>query len=316
MSEAHFWLLPTLSAFLLYGLGQGYAKMYIADMKPARFCLYFIAGKVVLTLGVFLWASYLSAEGNPSPFAPGVRQFLFCGLLAGALDAAGWVFYFESLLGGPVSIVGTVSAAYPVVTAVLARIFLAEHLSSIQYMGVILVIAGCIGIAYEPSGQNRDKPAPTEKAKRRFFGMPVWFIQALLADFCWGSGATMQDYFFMLPNAGEVASDYNLMLYVMLSGVFVFGGYGWIRDEQKGYPAREVAHATVPVGMFAIGDLATIVAYGVGTATLVTTLSGAYPAVTLVFAYLHPALRERPTFFQWTCIALIFAGMLIAPGSG
>jgi drug/metabolite transporter (DMT)-like permease len=38
--------------------------------------------------------------------------------------------------------------------------------------------------------------------------------------------------------------------------------------------------------------------------------------VTLVFAYLHPALRERPTLFQWVCIVLIFIGMLIAPGPG
>jgi uncharacterized membrane protein len=322
LSEAHFWLLPTLSAFFLYGFGQGYAKMYIADMKPPRFCLYFIAVKAVLTLGVFLWASYMSAEGNPSPFNAEGRQFLFCGLLAGALDAAGWVLYFESLLGGPVSIVGTVSAAYPVVTAVLARIFLAEHLSSIQYMGVILVIAGCIGIAYEPStptgglSTGRDKSSPTEKAKRRFMGMPLWFIEAVLADFCWGSGATMQDYFYMLPRADEVTSESNLMLYMMLSGVLVLGGYGWIRDEQKGCPAREVARAMPPAAMFVIGDLATIVAYGMGTATLVTTLSGAYPAVTLVFAYLHPALRERPTFFQWVCIVLIFIGMLIAPGPG
>jgi drug/metabolite transporter (DMT)-like permease len=308
--------------------------MYIADMKPPRFCLYFIGVKAVLTLGNFLLVAYLSAEGKPSPFAPEVRQFMFCGLLAGALDAAGWVLYFESLLGGPVSIVGTVSAAYAVVTALEARIFLDEgtvsaayavvtalearifldeYLSPIQYLGVMLVIGGCIGIAYEPSGRNREKSASSEKARRRILGMPLWFIQAVLADFCWGSGATLQDYFYMLPRADDVTSESNLMLYMMLSSVLVLGGYGWIRDEQKGCPAKEVAHATPPAAMFVIGDLAAIVAYGMGTATLVTTLSGAYPAVTLLFAYLHPALRERPTGLQWFCIVLIFIGMLIAP---
>lgn len=287
--------------------------MYIADMKPPRFCLYFIGVKAVLTLAYFLWAFYTSAEGKPSPFAPEVHQFLFCGLLAGTLDAAGWVLYFESLLGGPVSIVGTVSAAYAVVTALEARIFLDEYLSPIQYLGVMLVIGGCIGIAYEPSGRNREKSASSEKARRRILGMPLWFIQAVLADFCWGSGATLQDYFYMLPRADEVTTESNLMLYMMLSSVLVLGGYGWIRDEQKGCPAGEVKHATPPAAMFVIGDLAAIVAYGMGTATLVTTLSGAYPAVTLLFAYLHPALRERPTGLQWFCIVLIFIGMLIAP---
>jgi drug/metabolite transporter (DMT)-like permease len=42
----------------------------------------------------------------------------------------------------------------------------------------------------------------------------------------------------------------------------------------------------------------------------VTTLSGAYPAVTLVYAYF--VIKERPTFLQWTCIALVFVGMLLS----
>jgi hypothetical protein len=35
------WLTPALLALLLYGLGQGFVKMWITEVPPARFCLYF-----------------------------------------------------------------------------------------------------------------------------------------------------------------------------------------------------------------------------------------------------------------------------------
>jgi len=35
------WLTPALMALLLYGLGQGFVKMWIGEVSAARFCLYF-----------------------------------------------------------------------------------------------------------------------------------------------------------------------------------------------------------------------------------------------------------------------------------
>jgi hypothetical protein len=42
------WLTPALLALLLYGLGQGFVKMWIAEVPPARFCLYFADRKSVV----------------------------------------------------------------------------------------------------------------------------------------------------------------------------------------------------------------------------------------------------------------------------
>jgi hypothetical protein len=45
------WLTPSLLALLLYGLGQGFVKMWITEVPPARFCLHFAcAGALVMGL--------------------------------------------------------------------------------------------------------------------------------------------------------------------------------------------------------------------------------------------------------------------------
>jgi hypothetical protein len=42
------WLTPALLALLLYGLGQGFVKMWITEVPPARFCLYFACARAVV----------------------------------------------------------------------------------------------------------------------------------------------------------------------------------------------------------------------------------------------------------------------------
>ena len=50
---------------------------------------------------------------------------------------------------------GTLSAAYPALTVVLARLFLGEHLLTAQYVGVGAVIAGCLALAYTPRDDTK-----------------------------------------------------------------------------------------------------------------------------------------------------------------
>ena len=42
------WLTPALLALLLYGLGQGFVKMWITEVPPARFCLYFACARALV----------------------------------------------------------------------------------------------------------------------------------------------------------------------------------------------------------------------------------------------------------------------------
>ena len=138
------WLTPTLAATFFWGIAQGLVKKYIGEVPPARFCLYYAVANAVVN--VLFWASH----DVPPILAEEGRMFLMLGLLAYVLDGIAWIFYYQSIVYGPISIVGTLSAAYPALTVILANRFLGETLSYYQLAGVICVVAGCLGLAYSP----------------------------------------------------------------------------------------------------------------------------------------------------------------------
>src|SRR5271169_386772 len=119
-------------------------------MPPARFCLYFVLARAIVNSGFFL---FYTGE-HPALTAADGHAFLGFGVLAYILDGTGWILYFESIISGPITIVGTLSAAYPALTVLFARIFLGEQLGAQQYAAVALVIGGCLGLSYSPPDAN------------------------------------------------------------------------------------------------------------------------------------------------------------------
>lgn len=285
------WLTPALCALFLYGIGQGLVKKWISEVPPARFCLYFVAAKALVNLGFFF------TQAHPAPFAPEGRSFLAAGVLAYILDGTGWILYFESIVAGPITIVGTLSAAYPALTVVFARVFLGETLAPLQYMGVTLVIAGCLGLSYAP-------PDPDAKVTSK-----RWIPLAATALVLWGAAQTIVKYSYGLPQASEV----NLALFNTFGGLLTLGVFGWLKGRQGAHSGGEWVRSFLPMGMMAGGDLGVILATRAGPVSVVAPLTGAYPVVTLGFAAL--VLKESVTKLQWFCIAMILVGMFLSPGN-
>jgi drug/metabolite transporter (DMT)-like permease len=283
------WLTPSMIALFLYGVGQGLVKKYIGEVSPARFCVYFVLAKAIVNLTWFFTHDHpplLPAEG---------REFLALGVLAYMIDGTGWILYFESIIAGPITIVGTLSAAYPALTVVFARIFLGEELGSLQYLAVTLVIGGCLGLSYSPPD------ADTKILSRR------WIPLAFLALTCWATSNTIVKHAYSLADASEV----NLMLCNTLGGVLSLGLYGFLKGRQGKHSAREYLHSFVPMGMMAGGDLGVMIASRYGPISMVVPLTGAYPVVTLAFAAL--VLKERISKLQYGCVGAIITGMALCP---
>lgn len=281
------WLTPTLIALFLYGLGQGLVKKYAAEVSPARYCLYFWLAKSLVNL--FWWAY----NGHPNPF--GNMTLVGLGTLAYVLEGIGWICYYESIVSGPITIVGTLSAAYAAPTVLFLYLFLGEKLVGIQYAGVALVILGCAGLSYSP-------PDPDAKVTDR-----RWIPLAITALIVWGLWNTLVKYCYDKHAAvQEVMSVYNVF-----GAGLTLGLYGFLFRGKAG-AAGEFARAALPMAVMAGGDLAVIVAYAVPNvrASLVTTISGAYPIVTLFFA--TTVLKEKITPLQWVAIALCLAGMFLS----
>ncbi len=274
----------------LWGVAQGLVKKYIGEVPPARFCLFYAFANAAVSLA--FWAF----QDKPPVFALENRQFATWGLLAYVLDGSAWIFYYQSIVHGPISIVGTLSAAYPALTVILARVFLGEMLTTAQYVGVVAVIAGCLALAYSPP------EAQTRKTQRR------WMAYAGAAVMIWGVSATLIRYAYRFPGAHEA----NMALFLGVGGLLTLGLYG-LRFGRDG-ASHEWGRSFGPMATMAVGSLLAAIAYKHGPASIVTPLSGAYPVVTLGFAW--AMLQERPSALQWAGIASVLAGMVLTTATG
>jgi drug/metabolite transporter (DMT)-like permease len=280
------WLAPTLAALVAWGIAQGLVKKYIGEVSAAHFCLYYAIANAIVNAAFWLWSD------APPPFAPDGREFAFWGLLAYVLDGIAWIFYYQSITYGPISIVGTLSAAYPALTVMFARAFLGEALTAFQGLGVGAVLLGCMALAYSPPHER------TATDKR-------WMLYAGAALLIWGASGTLIRYAYGFPNSHEG----NMALFIAIGGLSTLGLYGVVKGAAHTSSRAELLRAFGPMATMALGSLLVAIAYKHGPASLVTPLAGAYPVVTLGFAW--AVLKERPTTLQWAGIAAVLAGMVL-----
>jgi drug/metabolite transporter (DMT)-like permease len=280
------WLAPTLAALVAWGLAQGLVKKYIGEVSAARFCLYYAIANAIVN------AAFWSLSDAPPAFAAGGQEFAYWGLLAYVLDGIAWIFYYQSITYGPISIVGTLSAAYPALTVIFARTFLGEQLTVVQGLGVGAVLLGCIALAWSPLHAT----AGTRKR---------WMIYAGAALVIWGVSGTLIRYAYRFPAAHEG----NMALFIAIGGLTTLGLYGLFKGAARGGTHSEWLRAFGPMATMAVGSLLVAIAYKHGPASLVTPLAGAYPVVTLAFAW--AVLKERPTSLQWGGITAVLLGMVL-----
>ena len=280
------WLAPTLAALFAWGIAQGLVKKYIGEVSAAAFCLYYAIANAVVN--VAFWALH----DAPPAFAPEGREFAFWGMLAYVLDGIAWIFYYQSLTYGPISIVGTLSAAYPALTVIFARTFLGEELTMMQGLGVGAVLLGCLALAWSPP----DSKSATNSR---------WKFYAGAALVIWGVSGTLIRYSYGFPGAHEA----NLALFIAIGGLLTLGTYGLLRGAAHSASRAEWLRSVGPMSIMALGSLLVAIAYKHGPASLVTPLAGAYPVVTIAFAW--AVLKERPTRLHWSGIAAVLAGMVL-----
>ncbi|MEB3850983.1 MAG: DMT family transporter [Desulfurococcales archaeon] len=137
------WVAYSLAALLMWGLWGVVLKA--AEARLGEWYKVYVASNAAVILGVAVVAlTYREDLSMPLGGA-------LTALAAGALGTLGYAMLVLALKsGGPSSAVITITALYPAVTAMLARLLLRETLRAPQMLGIMLAVVAVALISYRP----------------------------------------------------------------------------------------------------------------------------------------------------------------------
>lgn len=132
------WMLATLGAFIFWGLWGFIPKITTQYIESKSAIVYEVTGAILLAAIVLF-----SLNFQPDVHPKGIAFAILTGML-GFL----WAFCFLNAVSqGPVTLVATLSALYPVLTIVLATLVLHETVTVRQGVGIALAILSMILVA-------------------------------------------------------------------------------------------------------------------------------------------------------------------------
>jgi len=129
------WLLWSLATIVLWG-----AWGLVSKVASNGVDVY--ANQLLYTVGLaplMVFVAWTVHKRSPEEKAEGRRTGIFWAFLTGILGGLGNLAFFQALVkGGEASIVSPVTALFPMVTVILAVMFLKERLGRMQWAGLAL----------------------------------------------------------------------------------------------------------------------------------------------------------------------------------
>ncbi|MCJ2531446.1 MAG: DMT family transporter [Candidatus Thermoplasmatota archaeon] len=278
------WIYLALGATLGWGLGQVAAKRGVGALGPRKMVAMVALGEA----GVFL-AAYL-ALGAPSL---GGSRGLLLGLGAGLTGMLGFVAYYETIARGTISRVGTIIAAYPAVTVILALAFLGETITLTQGLGIALLLGSAVLL-----GRGEGQTART--------GGRLLTVLVLLSFLLWGVWGFLAKV--VVTEVGEGPTFFYFGVSNLLVGVPLLLFVGARATGPFLAKRRLLAWPTLTIMMGSGGVILMTLALVGGPASLVAALTGAYPVVTVLAA--TTLLHERFTRIDVLAVVAFVVGLL------
>ncbi|MBU0673923.1 MAG: EamA family transporter [Proteobacteria bacterium] len=122
------WLLASLVALFLYGFWGFFPKLAVTYLDARSSVVYEVMGAMLVGLLVLL-----SLRFQPDTQPRGI----FFALLTGITGMAGTLCYFYAAGRGRISLVVSITALYPLITILLAALFLKEPITLKHLAGML-----------------------------------------------------------------------------------------------------------------------------------------------------------------------------------
>lgn len=129
------WLPATLGSLVLFGLWAFFPKLAVAYLDYRSALIYYTIGSLLVAL-VVLFTLKMQPDFHP-------RSSIFA-VLSGVAGLAGTLCFFAAASRGRISLVVCVTALYPLITIILAAIFLKEPLTIKQLTGMACAIVAIL----------------------------------------------------------------------------------------------------------------------------------------------------------------------------
>ena len=132
------WFIWTLLAMVTFGAWGFFPKLAVNYISPQSALIYQVIGGVLVGTAALFIINF-----KPETHPMGI---LFA-LLTGITGVLGTLFYYAAASRGQISIVVSITALYPLITIMLAIIFLHETLVLKQVIGLCFAVAAIILLA-------------------------------------------------------------------------------------------------------------------------------------------------------------------------
>ena len=230
-----------------------------------------------------LWMIYGALNGGNllkiTPFA--VATVLFMTIV--------YAIYYYAISQGKISLTSATIATYPIITLMLAYIFLHERLNTVTYTGIFLTIIGVLTISF-----------PTNSSLK--FGK--WVLPSVLTAMGYGIGAYLGKLALYTVNN----ATYLMMLAV--GQILVVSLWKiFIKDKIPKIKSRGLIYSLVGIILFNIGNIAYYYSLEKGYSSIVVPLSNTYIVVLLVLSILW--LKEKIHLHQIMGILSVVVGVIL-----
>ena len=125
------WLLHAFACIFWWGLWGFLAKIGSNSATPLQLQILFTFGMAPIAF-VALLRSRFKLETS--------RSGAIYGILCGVFSGLGMLAYYAAMQRGKASVIGPVTALFPLLTIILALLFLRERLNRAQAIGMVLAV--------------------------------------------------------------------------------------------------------------------------------------------------------------------------------
>ncbi|MCF7805474.1 MAG: DMT family transporter [Candidatus Marinimicrobia bacterium] len=221
------------------------------------------------------------------------KRSIILGSIIGFTGAGGQLILFQALRSGPAYLVFPFISLSPVVTIILATMFLKEGTSARGWIGIVLALIAIPLLSYQD---------PNSVAEGT-----LWIILSLLVFLAWGFQA------FVMRFANETMKAESIFFYMMVTGIllipFALLMTDWSQPINWGFKGPYLT-AMIQI-LNAIGALTLVYAFRYGKAIIVSPMTNALaPVLTVIISLIIYAVIPHPVIIAGMVLAVVAALLL------